>query len=458
MLDGLFRSNFRTKCKSLLNRTKTRLEVIKKRRNAMQKFLKKDIAELLKSNLETNAYGRAEGLYMEMNMSSCYEYIEQCCNYITENLKEMHKQSECPEQCRGPVSSLNYAAARFADLPELRDLRNLFNDKYGNALEPFANKEFTERLKSRPPTTQMKLQLMQEIAQEYSVTWDPLHLEKQLQTSSLSTQEKSANLFRNRSTMTHGKGKQTDNDKQISEEEALAAKTRRRNSISGLKQNSNAENNLNRKPFANRIAPSPYTISNTKEDSINQKTEDEDSVTKTNNKPRPRSVRTKFSMSSISTSSTSSSSTSSEFITEPRESLSARVPQRGHGLLSDDEEDEDEDEEEEEKYDKLLTLFGKKKGTESCYTPRKDDNGAPKGELPPPPGRRRYLFSDNQSETPLKEDSEKRRFLPPGQKQYPIRQVRSTSLINEEMVDHHVHPKMPDFDTLAERIAVLKHV
>lgn len=39
------------------------------------------------------------------------------------------------------MASLIYAAARFADLPELRDLRNLFNEKYGKALEPFVKEE-----------------------------------------------------------------------------------------------------------------------------------------------------------------------------------------------------------------------------------------------------------------------------------------------------------------------------
>lgn len=34
-----------------------------------------------------------------------------------------------------------HAAARFADLPELRDLRKLFTERYGTSLEPFINKE-----------------------------------------------------------------------------------------------------------------------------------------------------------------------------------------------------------------------------------------------------------------------------------------------------------------------------
>lgn len=38
--------------------TKTRLDAIKRKRNAMQKFLKRDIADLLSNGLDINAYGR----------------------------------------------------------------------------------------------------------------------------------------------------------------------------------------------------------------------------------------------------------------------------------------------------------------------------------------------------------------------------------------------------------------
>lgn len=50
---------------------------------------------------------------------------------------------ECPEECKEAVSSLMFAAARFADLPELRDLRTLFLENYGDSLNSFANKEVT---------------------------------------------------------------------------------------------------------------------------------------------------------------------------------------------------------------------------------------------------------------------------------------------------------------------------
>lgn len=48
---------------------------------------------------------------------------------------------ECPEECREAVASLMFAAARFADLPELRELRAVFTERYGNSIDCYANKE-----------------------------------------------------------------------------------------------------------------------------------------------------------------------------------------------------------------------------------------------------------------------------------------------------------------------------
>uniref|UniRef100_A0A7N0VFI1 Regulator of Vps4 activity in the MVB pathway protein n=1 Tax=Kalanchoe fedtschenkoi TaxID=63787 RepID=A0A7N0VFI1_KALFE len=95
-------------------------------------------------------------------------------------LMECHR--ECPDECREAVPSLMYAAARFADLPELRELRNLFSTKYGTSLDSCVSGEFVEMLELRPPTKEMKLQLLQEIAQEASVDWDLKALEQRLYT------------------------------------------------------------------------------------------------------------------------------------------------------------------------------------------------------------------------------------------------------------------------------------
>lgn len=180
MFEGLLKGKFFNKCKLAARMTKARLEMIKKKRIAMHKFLRNDIAELLKNGLDKNAYDRAEGYLVEQNRTSYYEFVDRFCLQILNNVSIMSKQSECPQDCNEAVSSLIYAAARFADLPDLRDLRKLFTERYGTSLDSYVNKEFVDKLKWVYPSKDMKLQLMKDIAEESGVQWDQNAAERKL--------------------------------------------------------------------------------------------------------------------------------------------------------------------------------------------------------------------------------------------------------------------------------------
>ncbi|XP_009624172.1 uncharacterized protein [Nicotiana tomentosiformis] len=188
MFDALLKSKFYTKCKSVIKLTKTRIEMIRKKREAMLKYLKNDMVDLLKSGLDVNAYNRAEGLMFELNISICYDMLEHNSLHISSHLAIMSKQRVCPEDCREAASTLMFAAARFSDLPELRGLRATFTERYGNSLELFVNKEFVEKLKSQPPTKEMKLQLMRDIAVESGIKWNSRDLEQKLYKQLMSEQ------------------------------------------------------------------------------------------------------------------------------------------------------------------------------------------------------------------------------------------------------------------------------
>ncbi|KAG6425365.1 hypothetical protein SASPL_115795 [Salvia splendens] len=166
MFDALLKSKFFSKCKSDIKLTRARIEIITKKRNATQKYLRNDVADLLRNGLDTIAFNRAEGLLADMNKSQCYKLIDEYCEHLSNHLPAMNKQSECPEECREAAASLVFAAARFADLPELRELRTMFSERYGKSLDYYVNKQFTEMLKVDPPSNDMKLQLLQEIAAE----------------------------------------------------------------------------------------------------------------------------------------------------------------------------------------------------------------------------------------------------------------------------------------------------
>ncbi|KAF7848874.1 hypothetical protein BT93_L1476 [Corymbia citriodora subsp. variegata] len=189
MLDGLLGRGFAAKCKSLIKLTRSRIDVIRRKRQATQKFLKKDMADLLANGLDVNAYGRAEGLLVELTLSSCYDFVELCCEFLLKHMSTMQKQSECPEECREAVSSLMFAAARFSDLPELRDLRKIFQERYENSLDCFINQEFSNKLAGKPSTLEKKVKLMQDIASEFSIRWDARAFEQRMSKPSSTVRE-----------------------------------------------------------------------------------------------------------------------------------------------------------------------------------------------------------------------------------------------------------------------------
>ncbi|KAL4318787.1 hypothetical protein GQ457_18G000790 [Hibiscus cannabinus] len=180
MLDGIFGRGFASKCKSLIKAVKSRIDVIRRKRSATLKFLKKDIADLLANGLDINAYGRVEGYIAELLVSSCYDFIEKCCDVVSKNVSVMQKLSDCPEDCKEAVSSLMFAAARFSDLPELRDLRQIFHGRYENSLDLLVNKQLVENSTSNPSTMEKKVKVMNDIASEFSIKWDSKALERRM--------------------------------------------------------------------------------------------------------------------------------------------------------------------------------------------------------------------------------------------------------------------------------------
>lgn len=146
----------------------------------MVKFLKNDVAELLTDGLESRAFGRMEGLIAEMNQASCYDMIEQYCKYIVKQLNNLQKQSDCPQEALEAVSTLIFAAARFPALPELCDLRHVFTERYGSSIESFVSSEFVQNLQNKSFTNEEKLQVMQNIAEEFAVPFNTKAVERKI--------------------------------------------------------------------------------------------------------------------------------------------------------------------------------------------------------------------------------------------------------------------------------------
>ncbi|XP_051209416.1 uncharacterized protein [Lolium perenne] len=179
MFDSLINSKFYNRCKHAFKCIRTRLVVIRRKKLAMIGFMKKDVAELLSNGHDKHAFGRMDALIVEMNHAFCYDMIEEYCDFIGKQLNSLQKQRECPQESREAVSTLIFAAARFPDLPELCDLRHVFTGTYGS-LEPFISHKFVRKLQCDLFTDEEKFQVMQSIAEEFSVGFDRKALEIKL--------------------------------------------------------------------------------------------------------------------------------------------------------------------------------------------------------------------------------------------------------------------------------------
>lgn len=180
MFDSLLNSKFYNKCKHAIKCTRTRLDLVRRKKQAMVKFLRKDVADLITNGLESHAFGRMEELIVEMNQASNYDVIEQYCEYLGKQLNNLQKQSECPREALEAVSTLIFAAARYPDLPELCDLRHVFTERYGASIESFVSSEFVQKLQNKSFTKEEKLLVMQDIIEEFELPFNIKAIERKI--------------------------------------------------------------------------------------------------------------------------------------------------------------------------------------------------------------------------------------------------------------------------------------
>ncbi|XP_023514654.1 uncharacterized protein LOC111778886 [Cucurbita pepo subsp. pepo] len=420
MFDMFLKPKYYTKCKSCLKLLKSRLDAIRKKKNAVLKYLKSDIVELLKSRLDYNAYNRAEGFLVERNVLRCYELIDEFCGTISNQLSVLIKQSECPDECNEAVASLIYAAARFADLPELRELRNFFTGKYGCSFEPFTSIELIEKSRATIQSKEIKLQLLQEIAQESAIDWNSKALEQQLYIPPPNEPDVVPVHGRKKSSV--GKRDSSDDESMFdirSEGNTTETSTVDSSTDQDVRKGGSEDEVEDQTPFYLRVIRPPYlktkpTNKETMEEArkaTNQVENDERNKQQPEptleEKPKPKSVRRRnvklqptmeIKIDNVGNSGNDMSSSRNK----------GKEAMKGEG---------DDDEEEEKMLDGLLMHYSKKK-------PSHESNEV----------RAVSLSIDSTEPTELTELENKHH-------------IRTNSF---------VHPKLPDYDELAARFAALK--
>ncbi|KAL6655114.1 hypothetical protein ACP70R_005940 [Stipagrostis hirtigluma subsp. patula] len=178
-----------SKCKTEARMATARMKLLRNRREAQVRQMRRDIAALLRDRQEDTARIRVEHVIREQNIMAANEIIELFCELIVTRLPIIAKQKECPADLKEGICSLIFAAPRCSELPELGRMRDIFEKKYGKDfvsaavdLRPDAavNNLLIEKLSVKKPSGQTKLKILKEIAKEHQIDWDTTESEQEL--------------------------------------------------------------------------------------------------------------------------------------------------------------------------------------------------------------------------------------------------------------------------------------
>ncbi|KAM7256685.1 hypothetical protein ACFE04_012426 [Oxalis oulophora] len=179
MLHKSFKS---AKCKTSLKLAASRIKLMKNKRDAQAKQLKRELAALLESGQEQTARIRVEHVVREEKMIGAYELIEIYCELIVARLPMIESQKTCPIDLKEAIASVIFASPRCADIPELADVRKHFTAKYGKEFVSAAvdmrpncgvGRLLVEKLSVVSPDGPTKIKILSAIAEEHNIKWDP---------------------------------------------------------------------------------------------------------------------------------------------------------------------------------------------------------------------------------------------------------------------------------------------
>ncbi|KAF5453838.1 hypothetical protein F2P56_023556 [Juglans regia] len=187
---SLFRRGFNSsKCKTAAKMAVARIKLLRNKRQVVVKQMRRDIALLLQSGQDATARIRVEHVIREQNVLAANEVIELFCELVVARLTIIAKQRQCPADLKEGIASLIFAAPRCSEIPELMAIRNIFEKKYGKDFVSAAtdlrpdggvNRMLIDKLSVRTPTGEAKLKVMKEIAKEYQIQWDTTESELEL--------------------------------------------------------------------------------------------------------------------------------------------------------------------------------------------------------------------------------------------------------------------------------------
>ncbi|KFK40467.1 hypothetical protein AALP_AA3G376700 [Arabis alpina] len=186
MFDFLLGWRKASKCKRVVKQLQCRLKLLKNKKYAISSHLRHDIAQLLRIGERSRALNRAQHLFQDENLMSLYHSLLHFSDSILLHLSYIRRHRDLPDGINEAVSTLVFASTRCGDLPELRTLRLLFLERYGQPFVSTAlhllpgnrvNPQITETLSITSVSDDDRSKLLAEIAAEHGLRLQVLALE-----------------------------------------------------------------------------------------------------------------------------------------------------------------------------------------------------------------------------------------------------------------------------------------
>jgi len=160
----------------------SRFEIASNKKSALMKQQMREIAKLLdeKPPKEEKARIRAEALIRDDGTIEAYEILQLSCELLSERIKLISSEKNCPEDLKGTISTLMWASNR-VDIPELIEIRKQFAAKYGKKFETNAlgnkdgicNERIMAKLSFQPPSAFLVHTYLEKIAEQFDIDWKP---------------------------------------------------------------------------------------------------------------------------------------------------------------------------------------------------------------------------------------------------------------------------------------------
>ncbi|XP_047182128.1 uncharacterized protein LOC124848489 isoform X1 [Vigna umbellata] len=183
----LHRSFKPAKCKTQLRLAVSRIKLLKNKREAQVKQLKRELAQLLESGQDRTARIRVEHVVREEKTMAAYDLVEIYCELIAARLPMIESQKTCPIDLKEAVSSVIFASPRCSDIPELVDVKKQLTSKYGKEFVSAAvelrpdcgvSRMLVEKLSAKAPDGPTKIKILTAIAEDHNIKWEPKSFEE----------------------------------------------------------------------------------------------------------------------------------------------------------------------------------------------------------------------------------------------------------------------------------------